>query len=441
MEIIDVIRQQHFKTYSKQMPRYAVDIKHLKKHTTSQSDVKKNKIRIPDKAFLIVELAPRPISPSSCSTDSDQEKITFSSEIIERDKTQSKTIYQRNASEIPVILTDFKLIRKIGRGGFGIVYLVQKTDDGKYYAMKQLRKDLLIKTEAVLYTKIEKEVLKLAHHPFLVGMSFVFQTPSNIYFVMKYYRGGELYGHLRKRHHFDENITRFYVAQIVLALGELHKNMVIYRDMKPENILLDTDGYVALADFGLAKIVEADQSSKTFCGTPDYIAPEIANGYGYNKNVDWWGIGILIYEMLFGKTPFYHKNQHIMFQNITKSAIRIPSEEETNIKVSSDAKDVIQKLLCKEPKNRLGAKDDMNEVLTHPFFKVLNIEKLLKKELTPPYIPPATRDLSSLPKESNIARIDKLDSSSEELIQKNKVSLLYKFIRHYSKTFYNQNSL
>lgn len=191
-----------------------------------------------------------------------------------------------------------------------------------------------------------------------------------------------------KQKRFSEERVKFYGAQIALALGELHSTKVIYRDMKPENILLDVDGYIALADYGLAKMLEEKQTTKTFCGTPEYIAPEIISGVGHNKQVDWWGLGILLYEMMIGISPFHHKNQHVLYQYIQTKEVIFPDMKKYGLTISEEAMDVIQKLLKKKPNERLGAKADIEEVMAHPFFKSIDRDKLLKKELKADYIPP-----------------------------------------------------
>ncbi len=230
---------------------------------------------------------------------------------------------------------------------------------------------------------------------------------------------------------FTEANAKFYAAQIALALGELHRNKIIYRDMKPENILLDVDGYIALADFGLAKIVEDNQSAMTFCGTPEYISPEIVNGVGHNKQVDWWGLGVLLYEMLIGIPPFHNKNQHVLFQYITTKEVIFPDPKKYNIIISDEAKDIIVRLLRKRPNERLGAGKDVDDVMAHPFFKSIDMEKLLKKEIVPEYKPPVDPkdkyDLQNFQAEGGAkeaALMESVDAKSMEVIKKNQVSLL-----------------
>jgi len=171
--------------------------------------------------------------------------------------------------------------------------------------MKSLRKDVIIEYDQVESTKLEKDILLKADHPFLVGMSYVFQTDQKIFFVMRFVRGGELFSHLRQCTRFPEERARFYAIQVAMALGYLHTQHIIYRDLKPENILMDEDGYICLTDFGLAKVLEGNSQAFSFCGTPDYLAPEILVERGHSFPVDWWALGILTYEMIVGFPPFY----------------------------------------------------------------------------------------------------------------------------------------
>eukprot|EP00826_Nyctotherus_ovalis_P051068 TRINITY_DN635_c0_g1_i3.p1 TRINITY_DN635_c0_g1~~TRINITY_DN635_c0_g1_i3.p1 ORF type:complete len:450 (-),score=118.71 TRINITY_DN635_c0_g1_i3:42-1391(-) len=389
LDIIEILRHQYSSSCGRLMKRYAVPEKSLKKYTATRKDVGSKVVKMPKDEFMVVDLMPAKKSAelsSSVETSPSPAKADFIAKQMEVDKTEAETVYPKVGPNNKVTLKDFGIISIIGKGGFGTVYLVEKLDEKTLFAMKQLRKDLIIKNRSFVCTQIEGEILQLANHPFLVGMAYVFSSTTSIFFVMKFYRGGELYRHLKAKKRFEEDAVRFYVAQIVLALGELHKNNVIYRDMKPENILLDVDGYVALTDFGLSKFLDENQVTSTFCGTPDYIAPELVNGLGYNKQVDWWGVGILIYELLFGCAPFRSKNQHMMYRKITLSEVPFPDPGQAE--ASEDAKDIIRKLLCKNPRKRLGASKDAEEVLSHSFFSKINIEKLLNKELEAPFKPP-----------------------------------------------------
>jgi serum/glucocorticoid-regulated kinase 2 len=218
-------------------------------------------------------------------------------------------------------------------------------------------------------------------------MEYVFQTPGRIYFIMQYVRGGELFKQLSEKKRLPEANAKFYATQIALALGHLHKNKIIYRDVKPENILIDETGYIFLTDFGMAKFLNEDQTANSFCGTPEYLAPEIITGEGHNKAVDWWSLGIILYEMIVGIPPFYHQNQKVMFEFIRSKTIIFPGDK-YNIPISEECKDIISKFLIKDQKTRLGSKGDLEEVLAHPFFKSIDITKLYNKQIEAPFIPP-----------------------------------------------------
>ena len=207
-------------------------------------------------------------------------------------------------------LEDYKIVRHVGRGTFGKVYLVKNVHTNTYFAMKSIRKDVVIQHESLESLKVEKLILLQVQHPFIISMEQVFSSETRIYFVMQFVQGGELFKHLSEQRRFSEKRVQFYAAQIALALGYLHKSNIYYRDLKPENILLGLDGYILLADFGLAKINEIDDGTEpnSFCGTPEYISPEMIVGSGHDHTLDWWALGVLVYEMIIGIPPFYHKN-------------------------------------------------------------------------------------------------------------------------------------
>jgi serine/threonine protein kinase len=203
--------------------------------------------------------------------------------------------------KVNVTPEDFEHIKVIGRGYFGKVTQVRYKKDNMIYALKSLKKCKLKEEKHIEHTKTERKILELVQHPFIVSLKFAFQTDKKLYFVMDCYNGGELFYHLRTKGRFSENHARFYLSQIVLALEFLHSKKIIYRDLKPENIVLDKSGYVKLTDFGLAKENIGDEvTTQTFCGTPEYLAPEIIRGDKYGKAVDMWCLGILLFEMLYG---------------------------------------------------------------------------------------------------------------------------------------------
>lgn len=228
----------------------------------------------------------------------------------------TKCLYSRNslpgdmADVSKFKFDDFKILKLVGRGTFGKVYLVKNSQNNQVYAMKSIRKDVVIDHEAMESLKVEKLILLQVKHPFIISMEHVFAKSLRIYFVMQFVQGGELFKHLSEQRRFSEQRVKFYAAQIALALGYLHKSNIYYRDLKPENILLGLDGYILLADFGLAKINQMQDGAEpnSFCGTPEYISPEMIVGSGHDHTLDWWALGVLIYEMIIGIPPFYHKN-------------------------------------------------------------------------------------------------------------------------------------
>ena len=294
------------------------------------------------------------------------------------------TIFSKHQTIKHVCLDDFQTLKVIGRGSYGKVTLVQYKKTKELYAMKSLKKDVLLDQDQVESTLLEKKILQSLDYPFLVGMVFCFQSEERIYFVMPFVRGGELFQHLRNSRFFPEDKVKFYAAIIGLSLEYLHTHGIVYRDIEPENILIDEDGYLRLVDFGMAKILQGDEKATSFCGTPEYLAPEIITGEGHNRAADWWSYGILTYEMFFGIPPFFCDNQEKMYQLITRAELRFPKK----INISDEAKDLLQKLLIKNQDERLGSKNGFNEIRAHPFFKGLDFTALEHRKIEAPYKPP-----------------------------------------------------
>jgi len=226
-------------------------------------------------------------------------------------------------------------------------------------------------------------VLENIEHPFIVSLRFAFQTDDKLYMILDYFTGGELFFHLKNTGRFKEARAKFYAAEISSALECLHAHAIVYRDLKPENVLLDENGHIILTDFGLSKeSITGTQLTHTFCGTPEYLAPEVIHGSGYGKAVDWWSLGTLLYEMLTGLPPFYNQNLHVMYEKIIRAKLTFPDY------LSPEAKSLLTGLLDRDPKTRLGSgPGDAEEIKCHPFFKDIDWKKLYNKELPPPFKP------------------------------------------------------
>ncbi|KAL1883135.1 hypothetical protein VTK73DRAFT_9502 [Phialemonium thermophilum] len=282
---------------------------------------------------------------------------------------------------------DFQILRLIGKGTFGQVYQVRKKDTKRIYAMKVLSKKVIVQKKEVAHTVGERNILvrtAMSDSPFIVGLKFSFQTPSDLYLVTDYMSGGELFWHLQKEGRFDEKRAKFYIAELILAIQHLHNNDIVYRDLKPENILLDANGHIALCDFGLSKAnLTKNDTTNTFCGTTEYLAPEVLlDESGYTKMVDFWSLGVLVFEMCCGWSPFYAEDTQQMYKNIAFGKVRFPRET-----LSLEGRNFVKGLLNRNPKHRLGATDDAEELKRHPFFNDIDWDALSKKLITPPFKP------------------------------------------------------
>lgn len=290
-------------------------------------------------------------------------------------------------------IDDFELLKVLGKGSFGKVMLVKKKDDtsGTLYALKTLRKAALAKRNQLAHTSTERQILQQIHNPFLVHLQFAFQTPDKLYMVLDYMAGGELFFWLKSSRKFSEERSRLYAAQITCALEALHGADIVYRDLKPENILLDEKGNLRLTDFGLAKGgitgPGAEGGTKTFCGTPEYLAPEILENKGHGKAVDWWALGTLLYEMLSGLPPFYDTNVQRMYHKILHEPLRFPKGEGRQL--SEDAKSLIRGLLDRRVVTRTGSgPTGADELKKSRFLAVYDFAKVMAKEYIAEFVPP-----------------------------------------------------
>uniref|UniRef100_A0A8C1EMX3 protein kinase C n=1 Tax=Cyprinus carpio carpio TaxID=630221 RepID=A0A8C1EMX3_CYPCA len=296
-------------------------------------------------------------------------------------------------------MEDFNCISVLGRGHFGKVLLAEFKGTGKLYAIKALKKGDVVTRDEVDSLMCEKrifETINVSRHPFLVNLYGCFQTLDHVCFVMEYSPGGDLMTHIHNSI-FSERQARFYSACVLLGLEFLHQNRIVYRDLKLDNLLMDSDGFVRIADFGLCKegMGHGDRTS-TFCGTPEFLAPEVLTDSMYTRAVDWWGLGVLIYEMLVGESPFPGDDEEEVFDSIVNDEVRYPRF------MSPESVSIIQKLLQKNPEKRLGAgEQDANEVKRHRFFQGIEWEALLAKRVKPPFLPSikAPADVSNFDEE------------------------------------------
>ena len=275
---------------------------------------------------------------------------------------------------------NFICLALLGRGSFGEVYLVQKINTKKKYAMKILRKERIIGQNLSKYAIAERNVLSVSNHPFIVKLNYAFQSLTKLFLILEYCPGGDLAKHLSIEKKFEENRAKFYLCEILLALEYLHKKNIIFRDLKPENIVLDEEGHCKLTDFGLSKEgIDNDNYTKSFCGSIAYLAPEVLKKQGHGKAVDWYLLGVLLYEMLTGVTPYYDRNRNVLFYNIEQGKLVIPNF------VSENARSLLIGLLQKDPKKRLGGNSrDAEEIKEHKFFEDIDWQKIYEKKYEPP---------------------------------------------------------
>uniref|UniRef100_A0A8C4IHN2 protein kinase C n=1 Tax=Dicentrarchus labrax TaxID=13489 RepID=A0A8C4IHN2_DICLA len=305
-----------------------------------------------------------------------------------------KMVVNTGKSPSSLGLADFDLLRVIGRGSYAKVLLVQLKKTERIYAMKVVKKELVNDDEDIDWVQTEKHVFEQAsNHPFLVGLHSCFQTESRLFFVIEYVNGGDLMFHMQRQRKLPEEHARFYSAEISLALNYLHERGIIYRDLKLDNVLLDSEGHIKLTDYGMCKEgLRPGDTTSTFCGTPNYIAPEILRGEDYGFSVDWWALGVLMFEMMAGRSPFDivgssdnpdQNTEDYLFQVILEKQIRIPRS------LSVKAASVLKGFLNKDPKERLGCHPQTGfaDIMGHPFFRNVDWDLLEQKQVVPPFKP------------------------------------------------------
>ncbi|KAI1276169.1 serine/threonine-protein kinase psk1 [Xylaria sp. FL0933] len=285
---------------------------------------------------------------------------------------------------------DFEPLRCLGKGTYGTVLLVKQRNTGRLYAQKQFKKaSVVVHKKLVEQTKTERQILESVNrHPFVVNLYYAFQDHEKLYLILEYGQGGELFTHLSTEKMFSEPTAAFYMAEMVLALSYLHESLgVVYRDLKPENCLLDAHGHLLLTDFGLSKVaVGDDDTCKSMLGTVEYMAPEVILGNKYGKAVDWWSFGALGYDLMTGNPPFRGANNAKIQHNIVKQKVVMPYF------LSLEAKDLLARLLRKDPAKRLGTRmpKDLETIKNHRFFRKIDWKKLAAREMEPPIQPMIT---------------------------------------------------
>ncbi|XP_034437625.1 ribosomal protein S6 kinase alpha-2-like [Hippoglossus hippoglossus] len=285
--------------------------------------------------------------------------------------------------------SQFQLLKVLGQGSYGKVFLVRKirgVDRGQLYAMKVLKKATL-KVRDRVRSKMERDILAEVNHPFIVKLHYAFQTEGKLYLILDFLRGGDLFTRLSKEVMFTEEDVKFYLAELALALDHLHSLGIIYRDLKPENILLDEEGHIKITDFGLSKeAIDHDKRAYSFCGTIEYMAPEVVNRRGHTQSADWWSFGVLMFEMLTGSLPFQGKDRKETMAFILKAKLGMPQF------LSPEVQSLLRALFKRNPANRLGAgPDGVEEIKRHRFFASIDWIKLFKREMRPPFKPTVGR--------------------------------------------------
>lgn len=281
-------------------------------------------------------------------------------------------------------INQFTFIKVIGKGTFGKVILAKNKEDGELYALKCVKKDYIIRTKNLENLKNEKKLLEKVNCPFIIRLHFTFQNKEKIFFAFSYCNGGELFFHLSKNRRFKEEHVKIYAAEIYIALKYLHEKNIIYRDLKPENIILDKNGHIKLIDFGLAKGgVSPNNLTASICGTNEYIPPEVIMGAKYCYNFDWWGFGVIIYELLYGYPPFVDQSKSSLFKKIKETEPNYEAQ-----KISDEAKDLMKQLLKKNLKDRIKPED----IPKHPWFNELDFEEVKKMKIKAPFLPKVKND-------------------------------------------------
>jgi protein kinase A len=329
------------------------------------------------------------ISTERTSLSTDWSKRGDSLDFIEEENPLSRQKKHKGTYR----LDDFYIQRTLGTGSFGRVHLVRSKHNLRFYAVKVLQKEKIVRMKQVEHTNNEQDILYGISHPFIINLWGTFQDATNLYMVMDFVPGGELFSLLRRSNRFPEPVAKFYAAEVAVAINHLHGLNIIYRDLKPENILLSSDGHIKVADFGFAKACTS--VTWTLCGTPDYLAPEIVSQQRYNKSVDWYALGVLTFEMLTGLPPYHQAqgNPAVLYEKIIAGPSHIRWPTSNNEEFPPLAKDLIVKLMDVDPSKRYGNMlHGPGDVFAHPWFREVDWHKLSAREIIAPFLPKINGD-------------------------------------------------
>ncbi|XP_028177456.1 cAMP-dependent protein kinase catalytic subunit 1-like [Ostrinia nubilalis] len=287
---------------------------------------------------------------------------------------------------------NYDRIKAIGNGAYGEVFLVRDKSTFTYHAMKVVDKEVVVERKHVKHLILEKKILQCVQFPFLVTLDVAFKDNLYLYFILPYISGGEMFTYIQKYGNFSDNLSKFYASQVVLALEYMHYCQIVHRDLKPENILVDTNGYIKLCDFGFCKVLK--KKTWTLCGTPEYLAPEVIMSKGYSFPVDWWALGVLIFEMQAGHPPFFASDPSKLYEKILEGSYKCPDS------ISPEAKGLIKGLLQTDQTKRLGSlKGGVYDIKSHSWFNDIIWQSILHQRVEPPFIPicPSPGDTSNFP--------------------------------------------
>ena len=394
-ELFENLKAAFYMKMNKNLPVFKVGVP-LKNFLTEKKDLKKGIQRRPPTGYLdeAEDLYDPYVGAGAPSAKAALSKAGLGG----MKGSNAAPSFVKAGMDAKVTLNDFETRHVIGKGSQGKIFLVQRRNNPReVYAMKSIGKEKMLDYGLIDQTKLEKNILCDNDNPFLVDMLYTFQTEDKIMFILPFKRGGDMFQLMRNAGRFAEDRCRFYIIQIVLGLSYLHQNNVIYRDVKPENILMDEDGYICLSDFGMSKLMK-DSGSKASAapqmGAVDYLAPEMIDNEHYGAQVDWWGVGILTYEMIVGFPPFYTGNRRntVMFKNIKSKEVYLDVKKH-GIDMTADCMDFIRKCLQKDPNQRLGATRGAKELLEHPWLAELDSDKIMKKKIEAPFVPELEDDL------------------------------------------------